>query len=92
MQSTIPLKLTPESSQIRGYGYDEATKTLAIEFNSNHTKLTYHYPVAPAKFAELDAAESKGSWFYANKKHLAEFERMDKPQEQAAASEGGEAA
>lgn len=89
--STIPLALTPESSQIHGFGYDPVRQVLAIEFNSNHEQLTYEYPgVTPDRFAEFQAAESKGSWFYKNKKSLAVFDRMYKAT--PADSEGGEAA
>lgn len=92
MQSTIPLTLTPESSQIHGFGYDPLRQVLAIEFNSNHTQLTYEYQdVTPDLFAEFQAAESKGSWFYKNKaKHFSVFARMYK--DAPADSEGGEAA
>lgn len=88
--STIPMTWTNppkdapgHSHHIHAYGYDAATKTLALEFNSNHDRLTYHYPnVPPAKFAELEAAPSKGSWFYANKEaYLSTFSRMTKEQE-----------
>jgi hypothetical protein len=89
MQSIIPLTLTPESSQIHGIGYDPLRQVLAIEFNSNHDTLTYEYPgVTPDRFAEFQASESKGSWFYKNKRSLAEFERLYK----AADSEGGDPA
>lgn len=67
-QSTIPLILTHDSSQLHGYGYDAASQTLAIEFKSNHQKLTYHYPNFSAEsWAAFQAAESKGSFFY---KHI----------------------
>jgi len=68
--STIPLTLTPESSQLHGYGYDPKTQTLALEFNSNHATKTYHYPgFTPEQFEALKnaAAESIGSHFY---KHI----------------------
>jgi hypothetical protein len=90
-QSTIPLALTPDSSQIHGHGYENGT--LALEFKSNASKVTYHYPnFSPEKYEELKAAPSIGSFFYKNIKNQypdGSFERMYKPQE--ADSEGGEA-
>lgn len=51
-----------ESSQISEYGYDEATKTLAIKFK--HGGGVYHYDnVEPELYAEFNAAGSKGSFF-----------------------------
>ena len=62
--STIPLQRI-ESSQLHAIGYDPASQTLAIEFNSNHDKLTYEYPnCKPELYEALLAAESKGSFFY----------------------------
>lgn len=63
-QSLIALTtMTPDSSQLVGYGYEAGT--LAIEFKSNHKRVQYHYPNFPADlYAQLEAAESKGSFFY----------------------------
>lgn len=65
-RSTIPLTLTPDSAKIHGYGYDPERKVLAVRFKNPKTKapgpITYEYAlVPPEKFAEVDAAESKGS-------------------------------
>lgn len=65
-EETRPLpdiKMCPcSSSQLSEYGYDEATKTLAIKFK--HGGSVYHYDnVAPELYADLCAAESKGSFF-----------------------------
>lgn len=65
-RSTIPLTLTPDSSKIHGYGYDPERKVLAVRFKNPKTKvpgpITYEYAeVPPEKFAEVEAAESKGS-------------------------------
>ena len=85
MQSTIPLTLTPESSQLYGYGYDEAMRTLAVEFRSNKDQRTYHYTdVTPEKAAALDAAPSKGTFIYKQIKNVHDFVPMEKepdPQE-----------
>ncbi len=65
--STIALTLTPDSSQLHGYGYDPKTQTLALEFNSNHNTQTYHYPgFTPEQFEAFKNAESQGSYFYKN--------------------------
>lgn len=62
-RSTIPLTLTPESSQIHGYGYDPATQRLHIAFKSNHQRKTYEYPNSTQEEADdLAAAPSKGAW------------------------------
>lgn len=84
-RSTIPLTLTPESSQIHSYGYDPESQTLAVKFNSNHAALTYHYKgVPPALAAELESAPSKGALIYRHIKPAFEFDRLpeQEPQEQ----------
>lgn len=68
--STIALTLTPSSSQVYGYGYDPKTQTLALEFNSNHTTKTYHYPgFKPEMYEAMKNAESIGSFFGKNIKN-----------------------
>lgn len=58
---TIPLKAC-DSSQIQSYGYDAATKTLAIHFRAG--KNVYTYPgFEPEQFAAFDGSESKGRHF-----------------------------
>lgn len=82
MKSTIPLILTPQSSQIFGHGYDPLTQTMALEFNSNHERLTYHYNgITPEKYAQLAGAESVGSAFYKMKAELTDFTRIEKTPE-----------
>lgn len=56
------MKMHPvESSMIGAIGYDEATRTLHILFNSGKT---YAYADVPAEvFAAFLAAESKGVFF-----------------------------
>jgi len=55
--------MTPvESSQIARIGYDATTNTLAIEFARGGL---YHYDnVTPELYAKMQAAESKGSFFF----------------------------
>lgn len=84
-QSTIPMTLTPQSQQIHGYGYDEVTQTLAVEYATNHGELTYHYKEVPPQEAQgLDAAESKGAFILRRIKGKYDFERVPK---QAAAQQ-----
>lgn len=81
--STIPLTLTPESSQVRGYGYDAASKTLAVEFNSNASRVTYHYKGVPPEVAdEFAKAESKGRFARSRLVNVFEFDRMTKDDEE----------
>lgn len=54
-----------ESSQIHAIGYDEAQRTLAIQFkNKNGVGSLYHYEnVPPEMHQEFMAADSKGRFF-----------------------------
>lgn len=57
MEALVPVT----SSQVKAIGYDQATKTLAIKFNSGGV---YHYDnVEPEKHTAFMAAESKGKFF-----------------------------
>lgn len=56
--------IKPNSSQIAGYDYDPATKTLTVEFKSGGT-YTYH-DVPAEKFEAMQAAPSVGSYLHAN--------------------------
>jgi len=63
------VNLTPvESSYFKQYGYDHATQTLAIEFQDKpggEPGGLFHYAEFPAeKWAEFEAAPSKGAWFH----------------------------
>lgn len=50
------------SSQVKAFGYDPETRTLAVQFISNDS--TYHYnDVAPEVFAAMKAAPSVGAFF-----------------------------
>lgn len=91
-RSTIPLTLTPNSHQIHGIGYDAATRTIAIEFKSNHDRVTYHYPnESLERFQALEAAESKGRHVdkVIKPAHETDFIRMEKTDEQQPGQEGG---
>lgn len=87
--SNIPLTLTPDSSQIHGYGYDPATGTLAVAFKSNHQRLTYHYPgVTAEEFAAIQAAKSTGGHIHLNYvRNGRNFDRMEN-EEPAEGAEG----
>lgn len=54
-----------ESSQISHIGYDAATERLAIQFKKKYGPGTvYHYNnVKPELYAQLESAESIGSFF-----------------------------
>lgn len=55
-----------ESSQVAGFGYDEETRTLAVQFPGRGATpgSIYHYSdVPPEVFAEFQASESKGKFF-----------------------------
>lgn len=90
-RSTIPLTMTPDSSQVAGYGYDAATRRLAVKFKSTSDKVYEYKDVAPETFAAMEAADSKGSFVYKTIKPMYEFERMPEPTPETADSEGGEA-
>lgn len=77
--SMIPLILTPDSSQLHGYGYDAESQALAVEYRSNHDKVTYHYKgVSPEVAASLHEATSKGSFIYKAIKPNYGFDRIEK--------------
>ncbi len=62
-----PIAITPcQSSQLAGYGYNAATRTLAVQFPGRGPKPgdIYHYSdFSPESFAALEAAKSKGEHF-----------------------------
>lgn len=67
-KSRPPIEMhSVQSSQINCVGYDEATKTLAVQFRHG-AKAFYHYPnVKPETYVAFMAAESKGVFF---KEHI----------------------
>lgn len=64
MKCTIPMHAC-ESSQIREFGYDPATKTLAVRFNGKAgARTVYTYAgVEPELFAAMQESDSKGRFF-----------------------------
>lgn len=59
-----------ESGQVKAVGYDAATQTLAVQFRHGKQAI-YHYPdVSPETHAAFVGAESLGSYFRDNLKHL----------------------
>ncbi|CAB4159810.1 KTSC domain containing protein [uncultured Caudovirales phage] len=66
-----PIALEPvESNQVGAIGYDEATKTLAVQFRRG-ARAIYHYPgVERETFEAFKGAESIGGFFAANLKAL----------------------
>jgi hypothetical protein len=93
-KSTIPLTPTPQSSQVMAYGYDAATKRLAVKFISNGARMTYEYTdITPEFVAELDAAESKGAFVtkrLSRAKAPFDYCPEDPPQKETAAADAGD--
>lgn len=52
--------MTPESSNVSGFGYNTSTHVITVEFN-NGTKYDY-YDVPEHIFEGMKAAESKGKY------------------------------
>jgi hypothetical protein len=67
------------SSQIAAIGYDPESQILAVQFIETGAEgRVYHYHgFPPEKFAELEAAESKGSFFYKHIKNRYDFDRFE---------------
>lgn len=59
-----PIPLEPvESNQVGAIGYDDATKTLAVQFKRG-ARAIYHYPnVERATYEAFKGAESIGTYF-----------------------------
>lgn len=89
-KSNIPLTLTPDSSQLYGFGYDSFSKRLHVAFKSNHERKTYEYRDVSQEVADgLATAESKGRYIDKIVKANHNFDTMqDDPK--TADSEGGE--
>lgn len=66
-----PIALEPvESNQVGAIGYDEATKTLAVQFRRG-ARAIYHYPnVERETYEAFKGAESIGTYFGQNLKML----------------------
>lgn len=65
----IPVK----SSNLRSVGYDQATGTLEIQFNSG----TYEYSNVPSSIhTGLMAASSKGSYHHRHIKHAFSYRKI----------------
>lgn len=59
-----------ESNQVGAIGYDEATKTLAVQFKRG-ARAIYHYAgVEPETFVAFKGAESIGTYFGKHLKSL----------------------
>lgn len=74
---TPTIKFCPcESSQLKEYGYDPASKTLAIRFKANDA--LYHYSdVPPEVFESLTKAKSFGRFFGEHLRGKYEYRRVD---------------
>lgn len=63
-----------KSSQVKAFGHDPATNTLAVEFNSGGL---YHYAGVPAEvFEEMKKAESVGRFLGQSIKGKFEFSKV----------------
>ena len=63
-----------KSSQVKGYGYDAASRTLAVQFNGGGT---YHYSgVSPDLYEKMKEAESVGSYLHNNIKGKHKFTKQ----------------
>lgn len=54
---------TPESSNVAGFSYDEATQVLTVEFNDGSRY--YYYDVPENVFDGMKSADSKGKYLNA---------------------------
>ena len=81
----IALQPIEGSSQLAAAGYDSASQTLAVKFNSGGV---YHFRGVPPEDAEgLRTAQSPGRYLQSTIKPAYEFEKIDTE----ADSEGGTA-
>lgn len=72
-----------ESSQISGFGYDDHSRTLAVQFRASGGKPgnVYRYRNVPAEvFAAFQASDSKGKFFGSQIKGKYEFEKQPDPE------------
>lgn len=65
---------TPQSSNIAGFSYDEATQVLTVEFN-NGSRYDY-YDVPDHIFEGMKSADSKGKYLNAEIKSLYRYARQ----------------
>ena len=65
---------TPESSNIAGFCYDEASQTLIVEFNSG-VRYDY-YDVLQHVYDEMKLADSKGKYLNAKIKGVYRYARQ----------------
>ncbi|MEM4204933.1 MAG: KTSC domain-containing protein [Candidatus Methanomethylicaceae archaeon] len=63
-----------ESSNLRSVGYDEATRTLEIEFHSGG--IYQYYDVPPEVYQELLCAPSLGKYFHAHIRNIYQYKRV----------------
>ena len=75
-QNKVPnIPLMPvKSSQIAGVGYDLASKTLAIKFNSGG--LYYYAGVNAEEYLKLTNSKSIGTFFGSNIKNVFKFTKI----------------
>lgn len=84
MTTKSDINLTPcESSNVKGYGYDAASRTLGVQFKAGGP--VYRYADVPPEVADgLASAESKGKFFATEIRNKFEHSKPERnPQEQA---------
>lgn len=65
---------TPESSNIAGFGYDEASETLTVEFK-NGSRYDY-FDVQEHTFEGMKSADSKGKYLNSEIKNKHRYARQ----------------
>ena len=65
---------SPQSSNVAGFGYDEANQMLTVEFN-NGSRYNY-YDVPQHIFDGMNSADSKGGFLHANIKGVYRYARQ----------------
>ena len=65
---------TPESSNVAGFGYDDQTQELTVEFK-NGGRYNY-YDVPELVFQQMTTAPSKGQYLAQNIKNIYRYARV----------------
>lgn len=76
--AAIPLHAV-NSKRLTALGYDPATQTLAVEFPGKpgeDPKVYHYFGFPPEQYAELEKAESKGSFFEGHIRNVYDFQRI----------------
>ena len=88
---TIPTLTPIDSTNLKAFGYDEASKTFAVQFVSGGTKVYLYHDVPPAVVSGFKTAQSKGAFFARSIRPLYAHSVADPTQDGAAAATSEEA-